>query len=434
MNVFTSAPRASVWNMDDVPTPNYDDYFEATQSSKLSGYIHPGLPVQTSRGCWWGQQHHCTFCGLNGESMTYRSKSPQLVLDEFDYLSQRYGTRNFIVVDNILDLRYLKTILPQLAEEKEPYKLFFETKVNLKREQMAALAAAGIRQIQPGIESMHDEILKLMDKGTTAILNVQFLKWARELGIFVGWNFLWGSSQEKDQWYFEMAEWLPEIFHLQPPGFGRIQYHRFSPYHQRAQEFGLELEPYWTYSQVYPLPQELLVDLAYFFEDKKRDSMAEALKKRPGLRKVQGLIVRWNSWWNQLGFGDSPSDRQLPTLSMTDDGKTIKILDTRPVAVKLLHLLKGLNCWIYRLCDRSRSYKSLLSAVQTEYQSDITAADIQAAVTRLRADKLLLELNGKILSLAVKHPVTPIPTSPDDSPAGYVDIRKYQQETNKQLI
>ena len=293
---------------------------------------------------------------------------------------------------------------------------------------MAALSAAGIRQIQPGIESMHDQTLKLMDKGTTAILNVQFLKWARELGIFVGWNFLWGSYQEKDEWYWEMAEWLPEIFHLQPPGFGRIQYHRFSPYHQRQEEFGLELEPYWTYSQVYPVPQELLVDLAYFFEDKKRDSMAEALKKRPGLRQVQGLIVHWNSLWNQLGFGDSQSERQLPTLSMTDDGKTIKILDTRSVAVKVLHLLKGLDCWIYRLCDRSRSHNSLLSAIHKEYQSDITAADIKAAVTRLRADKLLLEINGKILSLAVKQPVTPIPTSPDDSPAGYVDLHKYQQE------
>lgn len=428
MNSFTSAPRASVWDMDQVPTPNYDDYFEAIRRSKIGDYIHPGLPVQTSRGCWWGQQHHCTFCGLNGASMAYRSKSPERVLSEFSDLSQRYGTRNFLVVDNILDLRYLKTVLPQLAEEKEPYKLFFETKVNLQREQMVALASAGVRLIQPGIESMHDDVLKLMDKGTTAILNVQFLKWARELGVFVGWNFLWGSPYEKDEWYEEMAQWLPEIFHLQPPGFGRIQYHRFSPYHQRPQDFGLDLDPYWTYSQVYPLPREILNDLAYYFEDKNRDSMAEALQKRPGLRKVQRILMKWNSLWNQLGFGNSDSKGKLPTLGMSDDGETIKIIDTRPVAVNLLYLLKGLDCWIYRLCDRSRSYQSLLSAVQKDYQSDVTAADIEAAVVRLRGDKLLLEINGKILSLAVREPVTPIPTSLDDSPAGYVDIVKYQQE------
>lgn len=429
MDDFTTAPpRASVWDMDQVPTPNYDDYFEAIHNSKIGDYIHPGLPVQTSRGCWWGQQHHCTFCGLNGESMKYRSKSPERVLEEFSYLSRRYGTRNFIVVDNILDLRYLKTVLPQLSQEKEPYKLFFETKVNLQREQMAALAAAGIRLIQPGIESMHDEVLKLMDKGTSAILNVQFLKWARELGIFTAWNFLLGSPHEKDEWYLEMAEWLPEIFHLQPPGFSRIQYHRFSPYHQRPQDFGLDLEPYWTYSQVYPLPREVLNDLAYYFEDKNRDSMAEELNKRPGLRKVQEIIMGWNALWNQLGFGNPESRQKLPTLGMIDDGETIKILDTRPAAVNVLHLLKGLDCLVYRLCDRFRSYQSLLNAVQKEYQSDVSAADIETVVARLRKDKLVLELDGKILSLAVREPVTPIPTSRSDSPAGYVNISKYQQE------
>ena len=429
----TSAPRASVWDMNQIPTPDYDDYFEAIANSKLGEYIHPGLPVQTSRGCWWGQQHHCTFCGLNGASMSYRSKSPERVLAEFSHLSQKYGTKNFLVVDNILDLRYLKTVLPQLAEEEEPYKLFFETKVNLQREQMEALVAAGVRMIQPGIESMHDEVLKLMDKGTTAVLNVQFLKWARELGAFVGWNFLWGSPYEQDEWYQEMAEWLPLIFHLQPPGFGRIQYHRFSPYHQRPQDFGVDLEPYWTYSQVYPLPQEILNDLAYYFEDKNRNSMADELKQRPGLRKLQGVLMQWNSLWNQLGFGDRDSKSKLPILGMSDDGETIKILDTRPIAVNILHLLQGLDCWIYRLCDRARSYKSLLSAVQKEYQAEVTAADIEAAVARLRENKLLLELNGKILSLAITEPVTPIPTSREDSPAGYVDLPKYHQETKEPL-
>ncbi|NEO03016.1 MAG: hypothetical protein F6K50_49180 [Moorea sp. SIO3I7] len=196
----------------------------------------------------------------------------------------------------------------------------------------------------------------------------------------------------------------------------------------------MDLQPYWTYSQVYPLPDEILNNLAYYFEDKNRDSMADELKKRPGLRKVQGMIIQWNSLWSQLGFSNSNSKQKLTTLGMVDDGEMIKILDTRPVAVKVLHLLKGLDCWIYRLCDRARSYKSLLSAVQKEYQSEITAEDIAAAVARLGRDKLLLELNGKIISLAVREPVTPIPTSPDDSPAGYVDIQKYHREAYKELV
>ncbi|MFB2982171.1 RiPP maturation radical SAM C-methyltransferase [Microseira sp. BLCC-F43] len=428
MNGKSSPPRASVWDMDRVPIPDYDDYFEAIQTSQISAYIHPGLPVQTSRGCWWGQVHHCTFCGLNGASMAYRSKSPDRVVQEFDYLAKRYNVTNFIVVDNILDLKYIKTVLPELAKADQSYQLFFETKVNLQREQMATLAAAGIRHIQPGIESMHDEVLKLMDKGTTAIMNVQFLKWARELGIFVGWNFLWGLPKEQDEWYAEMAQWLPLITHLQPPGFGRIQYHRFSPYFQRPQEFGLDLEPYWTYAYVYPLPPDLLTDLAYYFEDKNRDSMTAELKKRPGLRAARAAVVRWNQLWSQLGFGDSETKQKAPTLSQTDDGQQIKILDTRPVAVKMLYLLQGLESWIYRLCDRARSSRNLLEAIRNEYQSDMSWDDIKPAIDKLRNDKLLLELNGKFLSLAVKQPVAPIPNTPAESPGGYIDIVQYQLE------
>ncbi|WP_444980444.1 RiPP maturation radical SAM C-methyltransferase [Microseira wollei] len=397
-------------------------------SKRGEGQIHPGLPVQTSRGCWWGQVHHCTFCGLNGASMAYRSKSPERVVEEFDHLAKRYNVTNFIVVDNILDLKYIKTVLPELAKADQSYQLFFETKVNLQREQMATLAAAGIRHIQPGIESMHDEVLKLMDKGTTAIMNVQFLKWARELGIFVGWNFLWGLPKEQDEWYAEMAQWLPLITHLQPPGFGRIQYHRFSPYFQRPQEFGLDLEPYWTYAYVYPLPPDLLTDLAYYFEDKNRDSMTAELKKRPGLRAARAAVVRWNQLWSQLGFGDSQTKQKAPTLSQTDDGQQIKILDTRPVAVKMLYLLQGLESWIYRLCDRARSSRNLLEAIRNEYQSDMSWDDIKPAIDKLRNDKLLLELNGKFLSLAVKEPVAPIPNTPAQSPGGYIDIVQYQLE------
>lgn len=428
MNALAEAPRASVWDMDRVPTPDYDDYFEAINRSQFSDYIHPGLPVQTSRGCWWGQVHHCTFCGLNGGSMAYRSKSPERVVEEFDYLAKRHNVTNFIVVDNILDLKYIKTVLPELAKADQSYQLFFETKVNLQREQMATLAAGGIRHIQPGIESMHDEILKLMDKGTTAMMNVQFLKWARELGIFVGWNFLWGLPLEQDEWYTEMAQWLPLITHLQPPGFGRIQYHRFSPYFQHSEEFGLDLEPFWTYAYVYPLPPEILTDLAYYFEDKNRDSMEAELKKRPGLRTARTAVVQWNQLWSQLGFGDSRLKQKPPTLTMTDDGEKIKIFDTRPVASAMLHLLKGLDSWIYRLCDRARSCDNLIKAIQKEYHLDISKEEIQRAIDRLRNNKLLLELNGKFLSLALKEPAAPIPNTPSQSPGGYIDIAQYQAQ------
>ncbi len=46
------------------------------------------MPYKTSRGCWWGQKHHCTFCGINGGGMGFRDKSPDLALDQVRKLRQ----------------------------------------------------------------------------------------------------------------------------------------------------------------------------------------------------------------------------------------------------------------------------------------------------------------------------------------------------------
>lgn len=295
--VGIKAPRASVQHLDRVPIPDYDDYFQTLRTSQIAPYVEPGLLIETARGCWWGQKHHCTFCGLNGSGISYRSKSPTRVVEEFTQLSQRYGLRKIEVVDNILDMTYMNTVLPTLAAEEEPYTIFYETKANLKREHMQQLANAGIRWIQPGIESMHDSALKLLNKGNTAWMNVQLLKWARELGIRVIWNILAGIPGESDEWYCEMAEWLPLIAHLQPPSgsVSGIRYDRFSPYHERPADWGLKLLPNRMYAYVYPLSLEVLADLAYFFEDaddlvcRKLDPAGVRLD-RPGLEKLKAWV------------------------------------------------------------------------------------------------------------------------------------------------
>jgi magnesium-protoporphyrin IX monomethyl ester (oxidative) cyclase len=82
--VAALAPRASVQDLDQIAIPDYNDYFQTLESCpKIAPYITRGMFVETSRGCWWGQKQHCTFCGLNGAGMTYRSKSPERVVREF---------------------------------------------------------------------------------------------------------------------------------------------------------------------------------------------------------------------------------------------------------------------------------------------------------------------------------------------------------------
>lgn len=418
-----AAPRASVSRMDETPVPDFDDYFAALRASALAEYIHPALPVETSRGCWWGKKHHCTFCGLNGGNMDFRSKSPDRVVAELAELSRRYGLRKLNVVDNILDLGYIQSLLPRLSPE-EPYTWFFETKANLRRDQLATLAGAGIRRLQPGIESMHDEILQLIEKGTTAFQNVQLLKWARELGVFITWNFLWDVPGEKDEWYGEMAGWLPWIAHLQPPGVDRIQFHRFSPYHFRAGSFGLSLEPYPLYSHVYPLSPADLQDLAYYFHDPSRRTAREELALRPHLKSVIAVVARWRALWGQDGH---PQNGEVPVLLMEEEPDRIRIRDTRPCAVSSAHVLEGLACRVYRACGSIQSLGHLRSALEKQGFPGVPQEAVEAVVEDLAARRLLLHRKGKLLSLALSQ-VHRIPDSMEEFPAGYVDQEAWQRQ------
>jgi len=225
------------------------------------------LLLETSRGCWWGAKHHCTFCGLNGGTMQFRSKSPSRVMDEVDALLA-YQNGTVAVVDNILDMRYFSTVLPELARRGAPLDLFYEVKANLNRDQVRLLALAGVRHIQPGIESLSDSILKLMRKGTTALQNIQLLKWCAEFGVVPEWNFLYGFPREEPEEYAKMTSLIDDIRHLTPPsGHGPVRLDRFSPYHQDPEGMGMTaLRPASPYQYLYDTDQSELMRIAYYFD------------------------------------------------------------------------------------------------------------------------------------------------------------------------
>ena len=107
-------------NLDALPLPDFSDYFEQLD------YFLPALtplnrnvelPYETSRGCWWGEKHHCTFCGLNGQGMAFRQKKPDKVIDDLQNLLARHPTPWVTMVDNIMPFSYFKTLIPRLSDE-----------------------------------------------------------------------------------------------------------------------------------------------------------------------------------------------------------------------------------------------------------------------------------------------------------------------------
>jgi magnesium-protoporphyrin IX monomethyl ester (oxidative) cyclase len=389
-------PRPLIRDLDALPTPDYDDYFDALRASTLSTLIRPGLLAESSRGCWWGEKSHCTFCGLNGTGMKYRSKSPERVLTELGELSRRYGVNGIQFVDNILDMSYFRTMLPRLAAEGSPYALFYETKANLRREQVKLLADAGVRWIQPGIESLDDNVLRLIGKGNSTLINLQLLKWCSEFGINAAWNMLSGVPGESDSWYAAMAEWLPAIFHLQPPsGVNRVRYDRFSPYHTRARDFGLTLQPSRAYAYVYPLPRESLMELAYSFEDERQPGhVHRGLPGQPGQQKLQAAVEEWNDRWHT----------SRPVLRVRDEGDRLDVVDTRPCARQRTWTSGALEAEIYRLCDSAQAPASVLNQLRARHGREVPAPEVDAAIEALCRANLVLCLNGKLLGVGVRAP------------------------------
>ncbi|HZP51501.1 RiPP maturation radical SAM C-methyltransferase, partial [Actinocrinis sp.] len=180
----------------EIISPDYDGYFERLDSSAAREWVEPKLIVEGARGCWWGEKHHCTFCGLNGSFMQFRSKSPASFRDEILDLVRRHQVLDMFVVDNILDMGYLGSLLPSIIESGYDLRMQYEIKSNMRREQLETLSAAGLVNVQPGIESLSGRVLKLMDKGVTGHQNVRMLRDASSTGLSVAWNYLYGFPGE----------------------------------------------------------------------------------------------------------------------------------------------------------------------------------------------------------------------------------------------
>jgi ribosomal peptide maturation radical SAM protein 1 len=318
-------------------------------------------------------------------------------------------------------MHYFNTVIPTLTSQKDPpFSIFYETKSNLNEQHVKALAAAGVRWIQPGIESLHDDVLRLIDKGNSAIANVALLKFALENGVRVSWNLLFGVPNEQDQWYDEMASWLPMIVHLQPPAsMVRIRYDRFSPYHQEPARFGIRLSPNKAYSFVYPLSADEIGNLAYFFEDYHDTSRGRF--QEPGVRRVIDFVLEWHRLFFPTSRGSS-----VPVLSILENRGASLVIDTRLCAERVVTVLQGLADSVYRACRAPCSKEALFDRLKVDTKSKISSTELDDAVAFLLDSKLLLQLNGRFLALATREHNPPLPKM-RGFPGGHYDAVDWER-------
>jgi len=381
---FSNGPM--VREMDSLPIPDYWDYFEQFKASRYDRVWQPSVFFETSRGCWWGERMHCTFCGLNGSTMTFRSKSARRALDELTLLVAQNPGCDVRVVDNILDMRYFKDFLPELAARRLSVSLFYETKSNLKKEQVRLLRAAGVREIQPGIESLSDSVLKLMRKGVTGLQNIQLLKWCKEFGIEPSWNLLWGFPGECPEEYGRMTRVVPLLTHLPAPvSHADIRLDRFSPNFFDADRLGFaDVAPIPAYKHIYPLPDTAVANLACFFSFRYREPRDVDSYVRPLAREM-------DKWKRMKGQSD---------LLSVDAGEHLLIVDLRPARRTPFTLLAGLERLLYCECDAARELGQL-TQVAAANGSIASPEAIEQRLAPLVKRGLLLQDGSRYLALAI---------------------------------
>ncbi len=374
--------------------PDYDDYYHLL--AELGGAaqgLDRILLYEGSRGCWWGEKHHCTFCGLNAQSMKFRAKSPDQVAQEMTYLSHRYDTARFRLVDNIIDMTYIDQLFGKFAANHCDLDVFIETKSNLHKNQIRTLAVGGVKCMQPGLESLSLTQLKAMDKGVTPIQNIVCLKWSFYYRISVSWNILLGFPGETNEDYLRQIDLIPSLLHLQPPeATGKFWLERFSPYHARPHEYGVRMTgPGLAYEYIYDARQVDLQKIAYDFEYE--------LENWPVDPHIYQELVAAVEGWQRL---HASNDRPFLYYSKALDYVTV--YDGRNPNAPSRRRYDGLAAVVIEICNEApKSVEQIRTALggHTDAREDA----LSSLLTDLVAKRVLYEERGKYFTLAVpEHP------------------------------
>jgi ribosomal peptide maturation radical SAM protein 1 len=386
-----TGPAVPFHDLDSLPAPDYEPFFTQLEALGIR-HVQPYIQIETSRGCWWGEKHHCTFCGIDDTVLKYRSKSDGVVIREILTLAARHQYPDFFSVDSIINHRSYKTLLPALGqlrdEEESDISFFFESKSNIKREQVQAYRHGGVNAVQPGVESFDDHILSLMNKGTTAARQIQCVKLLSEFGLVPNWNLIYRLPGETAEDYRRTVEIIPLLHHLPPlhgEGLIPMLLNRFAPYHNTPEQFGItNIRPLDWYRHVYPRPGIDLDRLAFYFEYDHPNHQDAELDARHA--ELEQAIWTWRACWRP----DALLQTRGPGFVQVHDRRAFPGPGGVPEERDVLTTLVDVWAEIFTACDEVTTEAELLRAFSDRVPGD----DLLGFLAQLAADRLVYRSPG----------------------------------------
>ena len=273
-------------DLDTLPPPEVDGWL-AARPEQVAGPL--AIQVELSRGCDWARgKGPCGFCGLCPAARGHRSKSASRITAELTTLAAGSWLLDFEATDTQLPpraARALRTLRGELD-----VKLFAEVRTRDYVRHPGLLRAAGVHDVQAGVEALDDVLLAHLRKGATLADNVAFLRAAARDGIRVRYNLLHGIPGETAAEYERTLSLAPLLHHLAPPiQLLGVVLMRDSPYFEERDRHGFtDVRPARGYAELFPPGRVDLDRLAYLFEGALRGAVADAV-----LNRLHHALLRW---------------------------------------------------------------------------------------------------------------------------------------------
>ncbi len=190
-----------IQDFNSLPMPS----FESVDFDRYNNHIFRNMnwirlkkyaPIFTSRAC----PYECIYCH-NVFGKGFRPLSPERVLEEMVYLSERFNIREFHILDDVfnLDRERVKKILNYLIKGKYRFKLAFPNGLRgdiLDKEILQMLKKAGAYRLVFAVESGSERLQKLIRKNINLAKLQEVIGLSHDLGFFQHGFFMIGFPTE----------------------------------------------------------------------------------------------------------------------------------------------------------------------------------------------------------------------------------------------
>ncbi len=193
--ILINKEREVIKNLDDLPFVSkiYNKHLDVRQYF-FAACDYPEIQIMTARGC----VARCTFCvypqTIHG--LEYRMRSPHSIADEFQWIVENMPeVREIGIEDDTFSgsERRVNAFCKEIIKRNISIKWYCNVRVDLKLETMQWMRKAGCVLVTVGYESANNEVLKNIDKRTTADMILEFSRNSRKAGLLVHGCFMAGN-------------------------------------------------------------------------------------------------------------------------------------------------------------------------------------------------------------------------------------------------